>query len=84
MTAATRTGQIELARGLVITLLVFAVLALGLALIWPGVVPAEVRLPLLLAYPVLSLLAHMEIHRRADRLPTPALAAGQVLERGPR
>jgi len=80
LTAATRTGQVELARGLVITLLVFAVLALGLALIWPGIVPAQARLPLLLAYPVLSLLAHMEIHRRADRLSTLALAAGQALE----
>ncbi|MBP8098480.1 MAG: ankyrin repeat domain-containing protein, partial [Arenimonas sp.] len=80
VTAATRTGQIELARGLVITLLVFAVLALGLALIWPGIVPANVRLPLLLAYPVLSLLAHMEIHRRADRLQTSASTAGAVIE----
>lgn len=81
LTAATRSGNVELARGLVITLLVFSVLAFGLALIWPGIVAGVARLPLLLAYPVLALLAHAEIHRRADRLPTPA-AAPQVVSPG--
>ena len=75
LTAATRAGQVDWLRGLVITLLVFAVLALGLGLIWPGVVPTAARLPLLVAYPLLALLAHMEVHRRADRLPTSALSA---------
>ena len=75
LTAATRTGNVELARGLVITLLVFSVLASGLALMWPGLVSGFARFVLLLAYPVLALLAHAEIHRRADRLPTSAIAA---------
>ena len=67
LAAATRQGASEALRGGVITLLVFAVLSLGLVLIWPGVLAQQVRLPLLLAYPLLSLLAHLEIHRRADR-----------------
>ncbi|MEO7252021.1 MAG: hypothetical protein ABIW30_05365, partial [Arenimonas sp.] len=75
LTAATRAGQVDLLRGVVITLLVFCVLALGLGLIWPGVVPAVARLPMLVAYPLLALLAHMEIHRRADRLATSAVPA---------
>ena len=75
LTAATRTGQVELMRGLVITLLVFALLALGLALIWPGIVVGPARIYLLLAYPVLALLAHIEIHRRADRVATSAQVA---------
>jgi len=75
LSAATRSGNVDLARGLVITLLVFSVLALGLVLIWPGIVHPDVRLPLLLAYPLLALLAHGEIHRRADRHATRTLEA---------
>lgn len=38
--------------------LLLALLAAGLALAWPGLLPATWRLPLLLALPLLSLLAH--------------------------
>ncbi len=66
--AATRSGSLDLERGLEITALVFAVLSLGLALAWPGVLPVSARTGLLWVYPLLSLLAHVEIHRRADRV----------------
>ena len=72
LSAATRSGSSDPVRGLVITALVFTVLSLCLGLTWPGLVPAAWRVPALLALPVLSLLAHMEIHRRADR-PHPAV-----------
>lgn len=75
LAASTRTASADSVRGLVITALVFGLLSLGLALTWPGIVPAAWRMPLLLAFPALSLLAHMEIHRRADRqLQSTALA----------
>ena len=66
--AATRSGSLDLGRGLEITGLVFGVLALGLGLAWPGLLPAPARHALLWAYPLLCLLAHAEIHRRADRV----------------
>ena len=69
LAAASLSGNGETARGLAITLCVFVVLALGLLLSWPGLLSGPVRLPLLLAYPFLALLAHAAIHRRADRLP---------------
>ena len=78
--AAARHGGREPLRGGVITLLVFAVLTLGLALAWTQLWPAEWRLPALAAYPLLSLLAHLEIHRRADRQ---AIAAGLPIETMP-
>jgi ankyrin repeat protein len=87
LSAATRGGGNELGRGLAITMLVFAVLALGLILVWPGIVVGGVRPMLLLGYPLLSLLAHVEIHRRADRLPGAQMAAAPatpVIEPGPR
>ncbi len=80
LTAAARHGGSEAVRGGVITVLVFAVLSLGLVLIWPGVIAARAQLPLLLAYPLLSLLAHLEIHRRADRQ---ALSASLPIEEMP-
>lgn len=82
--AAARTGAMELGRGLEITALVFVVLALGLALGWPGLLPDALRTPLLWAFPVLSLLAHVEIHRRADRLPGAAMAASDAPAPAPR
>ncbi len=94
LVAAARHGSREALRGGVITVLVFAVLSLGLLIAWPDVLPASVQFPLLLAYPVLSLLAHLEIHRRADRqalpaglpietMPEPAVAAAPAPEAEP-
>lgn len=80
LAAAARHGGREPVRGGVITVLVFAVLSVGLALAWPGVVPPAWRLPVLLGYPLLCLLAHLEIHRRADRQ---AMAAGLPIESMP-
>ena len=80
LSAAARPGTREPLRGCVITALVFAVLSLGLVLAWPDLVPGEWRLPALLAYPLFSLLAHLEIHRRADRK---ALPAGLPIESMP-
>ena len=68
LAAATRGGQREFGRSLEITGLVFAVLAVGLVLAWPDLLPATLRMPGLWLYPLLSLLAHAEIHRRADRV----------------
>ena len=79
LAAATRTATAAPVRGLVITALVFSLLSLVLALIWPGIVPEAWRIPLVLAFPWLSLLAHMEIHRCAgDRLPSPSSALGSL------
>jgi ankyrin repeat protein len=78
LAAATRGGQREFGRSLAITGLVFAVLALGLLLAWPGLLPPALRVPGLWLYPLFSLLAHAEIHRRADRVQgaaSPELAA---------
>jgi uncharacterized protein len=75
--AATRTASADPMSGLVITALVFVLLSLCLALSWPSVVPDAWRTPLLFAFPVLSLLAHIEIHRRAGR---PHQARSSVLD----
>ena len=80
LAAAARHGGREPVRGGIITVLVFVVLSAGLVLAWPGLLPDALRLPALLAYPVLSLLAHLEIHRRADRQ---ALPAGLPIETMP-
>ena len=80
LAAAARHGGREPVRGGIITVLVFVVLSGGLVLAWPALLPDALRLPALLAYPVLSLLAHLEIHRRADRQ---ALPAGLPIETMP-
>ncbi len=80
--AATRSGSLDLGRGLEITGLVFGVLALGLGLAWPGLLPPSARHALLWAYPLLCLLAHAEIHRRADRLPQALLPAAAPAGQG--
>lgn len=66
LSAAARDGKVEMARGLVITLLVFAILAACLLLVWPGLVDGPLRNALLLAFPGLALAGHALIHRRAD------------------
>ena len=78
LSAATRGGNLELARGLVITLLVFSVLALGLVLIWPGVLSGPSRFSGLLLFPLLALFAHGQIHRWADRQQTATIALAET------
>ena len=63
--AASRAGKQEPVRGLLVTLLVFAVLAPGLVLAWPGIALGPARLPLLLAFPLVSLAVHVAMHRLA-------------------
>ncbi len=67
--AATREGMLEPTRGLAVTALAFVLIGGGLALAWPGIVGGPARWPLLLAYPLLSLLAHAAIHRLAGLAP---------------
>ena len=57
------------ARGIEITGIVFLVIVTGLTLIWPDPPPGLALEALRWAYPALALLAHMEIHRLADRSP---------------
>ncbi len=77
LVAATRGGQANANRGLIITLLVFSVLAPGLALAWPDLVAAPLRWPMLLAYPLLALLAHAGVHRCAGLIAASALSRSQ-------
>ncbi|HMB56258.1 MAG TPA: ankyrin repeat domain-containing protein [Arenimonas sp.] len=72
LSASGRGGEGESTRGLGIALAVFALLALGLCLAWPGVVPVIARLPLLIAYPLLSLAVHAFVHRPVALAPLPS------------
>ena len=54
-------GQHDAGRGLAVATAVFAVLALGLALVWPELLPPAWRLAALLAQAVLALAAHAAI-----------------------
>lgn len=63
--AATQSQRSGASPGLAIALAVFAVLALGIALAWPALIPDAVRPWLLLAFPLLSLLLHAGVHRLA-------------------
>ena len=56
-------GGADALRGLAMAALVLGVLALELGLAWPGLLTASTRLPLLLAQPLLALLAYALIHR---------------------
>ncbi len=55
---AARAGPRPSAWGLLLATLVFVLLAGNLLLMWPGVVTAPVRLPILIAFPLASLLLH--------------------------
>jgi ankyrin repeat protein len=62
---AARAGPRPSAWGLALALLAFVLLALGLLLAWPGLLPVPVRVPLLLAFPLISVLVHAALHRLA-------------------
>lgn len=71
-------GDAGALRGLAIAAVVFAVIALGLCLAWPGVLPAPARLPVLIAYPLLALAAHAFVHRHGDLARTAPVASETV------
>jgi len=75
VTIAARGGPRPSAWGLLLAVVVFALLALGFVLAWPGLLPPAGRLPLLLAFPLLSLLAHAALHRLAAIAEAPPKAA---------
>jgi hypothetical protein len=65
--------------GLAATLWVFAVLVVGLALAWPGLLVPAWREPGLWAFPALAWLAHARLHHRA-RVPATVAAVDASLE----
>src|SRR5688572_3871084 len=77
-------GTVANARGLALAATVLAVLALGLALAWPGMLPAGWRTPAILALPVLALACHafafhlgrLPQRTAAARVPVVAMAGG--------
>ena len=64
---AARGGPRPSGWGLGLAVLAFVLLALGLLLAWPQLLPAPVRLPLLLAFPAISLAVHAALHALAPR-----------------
>ncbi|MEO8160484.1 MAG: hypothetical protein ABI588_03620, partial [Arenimonas sp.] len=87
VTIAARGGPRPTAFGLLLATLVFALLALSFALVWPGLVLAPFRQPLLFSFPLLSLLVHAAVHRvaaLAEAAPRQAASAhlGTVEESG--
>ena len=70
--AVGSAGPADAGRGFVVAMMVLAVLASGLALVWPGLVGPALRLPLVLAQTLLALWAHLMLLRYGTA-PTPPM-----------
>ncbi|MGH8028842.1 MAG: ankyrin repeat domain-containing protein, partial [Arenimonas sp.] len=77
-------GIVAGAHAFAIAAAVLAVLALGLALAWPGLVPAGWRMPGLLLHPVLAVACHIAAFRAgAFRASRPILPVTATINAGP-